>query len=211
MNNNHRLVYFDIYYILSSPLLKEHLNFSLSDTILFSDSSPVIWLFSSKKDNSLKKKKSNKLKIKQIIDKFTRSNKGTIKAFFMHCSNDDNTNLQNTFNQPISNETRNLQEFLEKMGLQFEKKEVKTSLLLFEYFTKDELVSFLMNQKKKQGILQLYVEMNTLTNQMFRIIYNDNLSCYDVRRSRHDDNHRNIHDYEKVITFETDKFNIQTG
>ena len=61
MNNNHRLVYFDIYYILSSPLLKEHLNFSLSDTILFSDSSPVIWLFSSKKDNSLKKKKSNKL------------------------------------------------------------------------------------------------------------------------------------------------------
>lgn len=211
MNNNHRLVYFDIYYILSSPLLKEHLNFSLSDTILFSDSSPVIWLFSSKKDNSLKKKKSNKLKIKQIIDKFTRSNKGTIKAFFMHCSNDDNTNLQNTFNQPISNETRNLQEFLEKMGLQFEKKEVKTSLLLFEYFTKDELVSFLMNQKKKQGILQLYVEMNTLTNQMFRIIYNDNLSFYDVRRSRHDDNHRNLHDYEKVITFETDKFNIQTG
>ena len=211
MNNNHRLVYFDIYYILSSPLLKEHLNFSLSDTILFSDSSPVIWLFSSKKDNSLKKKKSNKLKIKQIIDKFTRSNKGTIKAFFMHCSNDDNTNLQNTFNQPISNETRNLQEFLEKMGLQFEKKEVKTSLLLFEYFTKDELVSFLMNQKKKQGILQLYVEMKTLTNQMFRIIYNDNLSFYDVRRSRHDDNHRNLHDYEKVITFETDKFNIQTG
>ena len=211
MNNNHRLVYFDIYYILSSPLLKEHLNFSLSDTILFSDSSHVIWLFSSKKDNSLKKKKSNKLKIKQIIDKFTRSNKGTIKAFFMHCSNDDNTNLQNTFNQPISNETRNLQEFLEKMGLQFEKKEVKTSLLLFEYFTKDELVSFLMNQKKKQGILQLYVEMKTLTNQMFRIIYNDNLSFYDVRRSRHDDNHRNLHDYEKVITFETDKFNIQTG
>ena len=129
----------------------------------------------------------------------------------MHCSNDDNTNLQNTFNQPISNETRNLQEFLEKMGLQFEKKEVKTSLLLFEYFTKDELVSFLMNQKKKQGILQLYVEMKTLTNQMFRIIYNDNLSFYDVRRSRHDDNHRNLHDYEKVITFETDKFNIQTG
>ncbi len=208
-------LYFDLYYILVSNLpRKEPYGFFLADTILFLENAPILWLFTSKKDMTIKRKNSSRLNMKNILEKISSYESDDIVAYYMNSGDNDYKDPVKIYpSKDESDKNSLLNEFFDKMGVDTEKisKMFKKSLLLFEYFTREELKEFLLNKKKKQGVLQFYIKQTTSINTMSRIIYNDKIAICEVRRARQPENKKTPHFYEKIITFETDKFHIISG
>jgi hypothetical protein len=208
-------LYFDLYYILVSNLpKKEPYGFFLADTILFLENAPILWLFTSKKDMTIKRKNTSRLNMKNILEKISSFESNDIVAYYMNSGDNEYKDPVKTYpNKDESDKNSLLIDFLDKFGVETENisKMFKKSLLLFEYFTREELKEFLLNKKKKQGVLQFYIKQTTNINIMSRIIYNDKIAICDVRRARQPENKKTPHFYEKIITFETDKFHIISG
>jgi hypothetical protein len=211
---NPKVFYIEIYKLLWEKNDKKNKTifpFYIPDTILFIDDIPHTWIFTSKKNGIVMKKSQNKLKINEIISHFMKKNQQVV-AYYMY-SSDENKKVEYIQSEADKQEKLNLiQDYLNSLGYHNEEGKIdKTHSLLFEIIENKEFVNFMNNVKKRHGILQIYKESNDVYNKMFRIIWSPQISFYDVRKSRHPVSSKNYHHYEKVITFETEKFNIKTG
>lgn len=207
-------IYFEIYSLLWTKTEKQKkiYRFYIPDTILFIDDIPVEWIFTSKKDGTIKKKNLSKLKNNEIITSFMKQEQ-QITAYYMYLS-DENINVHyNTSEEKEIEENLNLiQEFRNRLGINFNEEKDETShRLLFELIEKKDFIDFINKTIKRYGILQLFKETNDIYNCMYRIMWSPQFSICDFRKSRQPILSSNINIYEKGITFETHKFNINSG
>jgi hypothetical protein len=163
---------------------------------------------------TIRKKNASRLNLKNILEKIMSFESNEIVAYYMNSEDNDYKNPVKIYpSNEESDKNSLLNEFLDKIGIETENKQnmFKKSLLLFEYFTREEIKDFLLNKKKKQGVLQFYIKQTTTINTMSRIIYNEKIAICEVRRARQPENKKTPHFYEKIITFETEKFHIISG
>lgn len=209
-------IYLEIYRLLWTKRDKKNKKvfpFHIPDTILFIDDLPHSWIFTSKKDRTIKKKNPSKLKNSEIISSFLKGNQQVV-AYYLYCSNENKNVEYIVSGEAEKMERLNLiEEYLARLGINFqeEKKKKDCQTLLFEILERDKFTSFLSNTKKRYGILQRYIETSDIYNYVFRIMWSPQFSICDIRKSRQPLASKNYHIYEKVITFETQKFHINTG
>ena len=147
----------------------------------------------------------------EIITSFMKKDQN-ILAYYMYSSEENKKIGYIVTGEEEKIESLNLiEEYLSKLGINFEDKKKNTPTLLFEIIEKKDFVNFMNNTKKRLGVLQLYKETSEIYNYMFRIMWSPQFSICDMRKSRQPYVSKNNHIYEKVITFETEKFNQKTG
>jgi hypothetical protein len=208
-------IYMEIYRLLwtKTDRRKEKIfPFFVPDTVFFIDDLPHTWIFTSKKDGIIKKKNASKLKNSEIISSFKKGSQQVV-AYYFYCS-DENKKVEYVVTGEAEKiERLNLiEEYLSRLGINFEEeKKKKSANLLFEIIERPRLEDFLNNTKKRYGILQKYKETSDIYNYMFRIMWSPQFSICDIRKARQPVASKNYHTYEKIITFETQKFHINTG
>ena len=205
-------IYFDIYKYLwlnSSPSSKINYKFRVSDTILFLNDLPILWVFTAK-DGSLKRKNPKKLNNTYISKHFSDINTDILGHYmFLTDENIEYDCLSNN-DKELSEHINLINEFFHKLKIISTNKENLSGKLVFEYLEKTQFDNLLNNRKKRCGILQKYVKSINLKGYMYRVIWSPSFSICKRRTARHNFN-ENVHFNEKIITFETDKFNIETS
>lgn len=216
-------IYFDIYYYLylstksNSKNDQSKFSFIIPDTVLFLDDRPVAWIFTNKK-GKLMKKYNSKLNNQYILEYFTKKcvEYGTDKvAGYYVYSSDDNKDIK--FEDPKENERflnqKKLVEYMNRkcIALDPEHEDLnKTNTLIHEFFTTDNLKHFLENQKKRQGFLQIFVNSQQDPNSTYRLIWSPSHLTAEIRCSRLYKAKQGVHFYEKIVTFESDEYCINT-
>lgn len=212
-------IYFYLYYYLylSSRSKKENVfSFKLPDTILFIDDRPVIWIFTNK-ERKIKKKYSSRLNSKSIYEYFKSKQieygKDCIVAYYVY-SSDDNKVIK--FEDPRENEyftnQKKLVEYLNKRCINLDTKNSvdNSNTLVHEFFTAETLLDFLENRKKRQGFLQLFINSQQDPNSTYRLIWSPSHLTSEIRHSRLIKAKQGVHFYEKVVTYESDEYCINT-
>ena len=205
-------IFFDIYQLIWQKKRNDPLfSFILPDSILFQENKPIFWVFTSK-TGVIKRKIKDKLTFEKIIKKFNFKKKEVIAYYFYN--KEKQITMIEDFDVKTQDNYHFMMQFLKEndIDLPNEKKtEDCKRNLRFEFFDTDKrLLDFLENFNKKLGILQLFIKSNQDPNTMFRIFWTPKSKIYDMRRSRKA-LHRRVHFYEKCVTYETEKFNINTG
>ena len=203
-------IYYDIYrYIWFITKGKNKINAKISDTVLFLGDIPILWVFTAK-DGFIKRKNPIKLETNYIINHFLRKNNEII-GHYMYSSEENREIKFTTINEEENLEQINLMnDYFDKIDINIDDKNNEKSKLNFEILDREKFINLLMNKKKRCGVLQSYVQSTNLTNYMFKIIWTPNFSICDVRNARQPKN-KNVHIFEKSITFETNKLNIETS
>jgi hypothetical protein len=205
-------IYFDIYKYLwlnTSPSSKINYKFRVSDTVLFLDDLPILWVFTAK-DGSLKRKHPNKLNNSEISKHFLDNNKEIIGHYMFLTDENIEYDCLSKEDKEISEHLNFINEYFQKLKIVSEKKEVLSGKLIFEYLEKKPFENLLNNRKKRCGILQKYVKSINLKAYMYRVIWSPTISICDMKTARHKLD-ENVHIYEKLITFETEKFSNETS
>ena len=208
-------IYFELYQLLwfrTNKSNKNQFSFRIPDTILFKDNVPYEWIFTSK-SGYIKRKHKDKLNIKEIIKKFY--NETTIEVIGHYLYLDAELITLVPEEEPFENNPLFL--YFKQLGIDMDenkegilKKKTK-NLLKFEILNRQTFKDFIHNFKKRNGILQIYIESNFDPNTQFKVLWSKNRSICEMRNSRFSFNAQNAHSYEKVVTYETEKFNIHSS
>lgn len=206
-------IYFEIYKYLwlntSSSPSKNNYKFSVSDTVLFLDDLPILWVFTSK-DGTLKRKLADKLNISEISKHFLEGSKEIIGHYMFLTDENFEYDCLSKEDVELSEHVNFINEFFQKLKILTDKKDVVSGKLIFEYLEKKTFGNLLSNRKKRCGILQKYVQSINLKSYAYRIIWSPTFSICEMRTARHKLN-ENVHNYEKLITFESEKFSNDTS
>lgn len=203
-------LYFDIYkYIWLGTREKRIFTPKIADTVLFLDDMPILWIFTGK-DGSVKRKNPKKLNTSYIKNHFLNKNNEII-GHYMYSSEENRLITFIAFNDDENIENTNLiNDYFEKLDINLEDRKFEKSKLNFDILDRDKFINLITYKKKRCGVLQSYVQSNNSTSFMYRIVWTPNFCVCDMRNARHQLN-KNVHLFEKVITFETDKLHLETS
>jgi hypothetical protein len=188
-------------------------SFKIPDTILFKDNLPYVWIFTGK-NGQIQRKHPDKLNMKHIHNKFFERTSGEIVANYSYIDIDKITLIPD---EELSKENP-LLFFFNHLGIEVNEEnqvqknqKVDKNKLKFEILNRDRFKEFMLNFNKVFGILQMYVESTFDPNIMFRVFWTEKKSICEMRSARQSFSIKNVHSYEKVVTFETERFNIQSS
>ncbi len=208
-------IYYEIYQLLwlrTNKLTKNLFSFCVPDTVLFNDNVPSLWIFTSKSGH-IKRKRADKLNSKEVYDKFYNDSKLEVIGYYFYLDSEHISLIP----EEVQDENP-LVLFFKQLGIDLNEKrdensktKIETNLLKFEILRRENFKEFMEKFKKRLGILQIYVESNFNPNTLFKVLWSKNKSICEMRSSRQNINAQNAHTYEKVVTYETEKFNIQSS
>lgn len=184
-------------------------SFKIPDTILFKDNCACVWIFTSKL-GYIKRKHPDKLNSKEILKKLYNNTHNQIIGHYSYVDTEKITLVpdEDLKENPLLFFLDNLGiEVNEKLGMDRRQK-IDKNKLKFHIINREKFPDFMENYDKKFGIFQLYLESNIDPNLMFKIFWSEKKSIIEMRSARQSFSIKNVHSYEKVITYETDRFNI---
>jgi hypothetical protein len=208
-------IYYEIYQLLwlrTNKLTKNKFSFSVPDTVLFNDNVPSLWIFTSKSGH-IKRKRVDKLSIKEVYNKFYNESKLEVIGYYFYL---DTENIS-LIPEEVQDDNP-LVLYFKQLGIDLNEKrdenrkiKIAKNMLKFEILRRENFKEFMDNFKKRLGILQIYVESNFDPNTLFKVMWSKNKSICEMRSSRQSFYAQNAHFFEKVVTYETEKFNIQSS
>lgn len=204
-------IFYQLYELLWYPNTKYNNKFSfkIPDTIFYKDNCPHNWIFTSKL-GYIKRKHPDKLNSKEIIKKLLTNTKCEIIGVYWYVDTEKITLVpdEDLKENPLLFFLNSLGiEVNEKLGIE-RRQQIDKNKLKFNIVKRDKFMDFIENYNKRFGIFQLYIGSNNDPNLMFKIFWSEKKSITEMRIARQSFSIKNVHSYEKVVTYETDRFNI---